>query len=833
MIGILLSALLGSSAAAAPVPADPVEKFWSLHDSGKTAEAFYFLRAKLKRHPEDPALHRAYQITCVNTGQLEALAAEYETFFSSNPTDLNAYFLANAQPSVRESRAVIERARRAGVKGPYLDWASASFQAYDLLSAGKPEAAATKLKASEGARLDPFLWELSIAQTWLQRGGPAAATEHVARARAAQPRDIRGLEAEAWLRLIAGDVMGYGRTLDEAGKLGDGNFAFLHDARAYEHLLYGDLDKMRAENEATLASPAGWTNDACYRISALSGTGRGEEASSLAQSEYAADPAQTCAVPALVGALLREGRPEDALAFAEKASARNPLDLSVLSALSVAQGARGRYLDMAATGRKALRQAPKHPSLLTAVGAAYAGNKQCDLAERYFMKAFNVTNNLPELNREYGGCRLERRDFEGALDHFSRLRRSGAEPRQAWWGLARAYEGTGRLDRAVAAMEKALSLDQDPVFKAKDKADLARLRLDADGLDRHFSADGAAVKRRLKRVPALAERRVAAFAQGGAEWLGVPWEDKPIARSEDGEQRGEGQKWSPDGRRVFYILPDGVVSLDLLSGTTSYVVRHPHQFRDKRPGLRRAVVGVLVSKDGRRLYALSSRYDGRRSLDDTVESIDLATGKEAPLRGGAEKAVRDSADGAAFGSVGRIVLSLPGEPSDPPETVCGSSSDVSPDGRVVCVAEGSETAGADDDALAIYDPKTRKKEYLGAAGSFPVWSPDGRKVAYLWRERELRVYDADKRKIEALDSGFSPDFVNPDGLMWARKRPQWTPDSRFIMYTLGSVREGERDHPGIPMTLIADLGRAEVWASDGSYFDFVWSPSTAPYASPR
>lgn len=833
MIAAFLSVLLASSAAAGPAPSDPVERVWALHDSGKTAEAFYFLRAKLKRHPEDPALHRAYQIFCVNTGQLDALAAEYETFFSSNPTDLNAYFLANAQPSVRESRAVVERARRAGVKGPYLDWASASFQAYDLLSAGKPEAAAAKLKASQGAELDPFLWELSVAQTWLQRGGPAAATEHVARARAAQPRDIRGLEAEAWLRLIAGDVMGYGRTLDEAGKIGDGNFAFLHEARAYEYLLYGETDKMRAELEATLTSPAAWTNDACYRISALSGTGRSEEASTLAQSEYAADPSQTCAVPAIVGALLRERRPEDALAFAEKAIARNPRDLSVLSALSVAQGARGRYLDMAATGRKALRQAPNHPSLLTAVGAAYASNKQCELAERYFMKAFNITNNLPELNREYGSCRLERRDHEGALDHFSRLRRSGADPRQAWWGMARAYEGTGRIDRAVAAMEMALSFDQDPVIKAQDKADLARLRLDADGLDRHFSADGAAVKRRLKRVPALAERRVAAFSRGGAQWLGVPWEDKPIAMSYDGEQRGEGQKWSPDGRRVFYILPDGVVSLELSSGTSSYVVSHPHRFRDKRPGPRRAVVGILVSKDGRRLYTLSSRHDGRRSSDDTVEAIDLATGREAPLRGGAEKAVRDSADGSAFGSFARIVLSMPGEPTDPPETVCGASADVSPDGRVVCVAEGGETAGSDDDALAIYDPKTRKKEHLGAAGAFPVWSPDGRKVAYLWRERELRVYDADKKKIEALDSGFSPDFVDPDGLMWARKRPQWTPDSRFIMYTLGSVREKERDHPGIPMTLTADLGRGEVWASDGSYYDFVWSPSTAPYVAPR
>lgn len=830
MIAAALGVILALSAAAAPQPENPVNKVWSLYDSGKSAEAFYFLRAKLRRYPEDAELHRAYQILGNNSGQLEAIAEEYEVAYSSQPTDFNAYFLACAQPTVRQARAIVERAKRAGVTGPYLDWANANLQAYDLGSAGKPEAAAAKLNASQGARLDPFLWNMALAQSWLQRGGRAAAVEHLSRARAAQPRDPRAFEVEAWLRLIAGDTMGFRKTLGEAEKLGSGDFAFLHDARAYEALMDGDLAKMRREHEATLASPVDWTNHACYLISALSGAGRSLEASALAQREYAADSGQTCAVPTIVGALLRESRAEDALTFAEKAAARNPVDLNVLSALSCAQGARGRYLDMASTGRKALRLAPRHPSILTSVGAAYAREKRCDTAEQYFMAAFNVTNNLPELNREYGCCRLELRDYDEALEHFSRLRRSGAEPRQAWWGLSRAYEGTGRVDRALAMMEKAAAVDEDSAYKAQDKVDLERLRQAAGEIERHFPADQVAVKRPFRRASALAARRVAAFLNGGEEWVGVPWEERPLASARNIEQRGEGQKWSPDGRRVFWVLPNGVMSLDLAKGTTAYVVRHPHQFKDKGPGERRAVSGILVSKDGRRLYTLSTRHRSRLWLGDTVESIDLATGRESPLRGGAEKAVRDSADGTAFGSFARMVLSLPGEPAVPPERSCGAAADAAPgSGKIVCVSGGEATAGGDDDELAIYDPKTRKKEYLGASGSMPVWSPDGRKVAFVWRERELRIYDSIEKKIEAIDAGFSPDFVDPDGLRWAKVRPQWSPDSRFIMYSIGSVRGDGLDQPGIAINLVADLSRDEVWLSDKGLYDFVWSPSTATF----
>jgi Tol biopolymer transport system component len=72
----------------------------------------------------------------------------------------------------------------------------------------------------------------------------------------------------------------------------------------------------------------------------------------------------------------------------------------------------------------------------------------------------------------------------------------------------------------------------------------------------------------------------------------------------------------------------------------------------------------------------------------------------------------------------------------------------------------------------------------GEKQSWPSWSPDGTKIAYLWRSgsaQELRIIDAaDGTALKTLDTA---DTLLPTGWTWLMTAPaSWSPDSKWLTY---------------------------------------------------
>ena len=128
-----------------------------------------------------------------------------------------------------------------------------------------------------------------------------------------------------------------------------------------------------------------------------------------------------------------------------------------------------------------------------------------------------------------------------------------------------------------------------------------------------------------------------------------------------------------------------------------------------------------------------------------------------------------------------------------------------------------------DSELAVYDFKTRKKALLGATGSKPSWSPDGRWLAYVWRGAELRLYDPESGRVQALSTGLERDLDATDDFQLAI-RPSWSADSRLLHFELGYQRDPKDGSQVFAQNFVADLERREVWRADDYVLSLAWSP---------
>jgi Tol biopolymer transport system component len=175
---------------------------------------------------------------------------------------------------------------------------------------------------------------------------------------------------------------------------------------------------------------------------------------------------------------------------------------------------------------------------------------------------------------------------------------------------------------------------------------------------------------------------------------------------------------------------------------------------------------------------------------------------------------------------GSLDVSAPG-----PTSACDSGPALSPDGSIVAfvrtldTGEGFYCQGSGNGRVLVFTPSTgllvEVTQPPGASDANPVWSPDGRRLAFVRRAPgkegdEIIVVNADGTGSRALTSGQEPVW-SPDGTRIAFQRIVSRNGAAFRhIFTIGA--------DGSNLTSLTNVENADegdvTWAPDGSRLAF-------------
>jgi tricorn protease len=155
----------------------------------------------------------------------------------------------------------------------------------------------------------------------------------------------------------------------------------------------------------------------------------------------------------------------------------------------------------------------------------------------------------------------------------------------------------------------------------------------------------------------------------------------------------------------------------------------------------------------------------------------------------------------------------------------------SPDGK--SIAYFSDASGEYELHVAAQDGKSAAKKYkLGGSGFYgsPTWSPDSRKIAFADNSQTLYCLDLGTGAVKRIASEY---LYQPGGQ--AQMRTNWSPDSKWIAYTLGTPTFFRRVHvysleqdKSFPVTDGLSSVDEPTFDAEGKYLWFLASTDAGP-----
>ncbi len=303
-------------------------------------------------------------------------------------------------------------------------------------------------------------------------------------------------------------------------------------------------------------------------------------------------------------------------------------------------------------------------------------------------------------------------------------------------------------------------------------------------------------------------------------------------------------------------------------------------------------VWPMWSPDGRALFYVSDRGGAENIWTRAVAADASASGRERqvtsfkagrvlwPSIGGEGRTIVFERDfgiwtlDTASGAARQVPIVRRGAPTAPPpervrQTATFSDLALSPDGRKVAfVARGdvfaaSAKEGGDAarvsatpevESQPVWAPDSRRLAYVSSRGAghqiylydfadssesaltagpardlSPVFSPDGKWLAFLRDGKELRVLDLATKQDRVVATGTLADTID-------RPRPAWSPDGRWIaLFAIGAKAFTNVElvpvtgGPRRPVSFLANVNANTIaWSRDGTYLLFDTGQRTEP-----
>jgi Tol biopolymer transport system component len=251
--------------------------------------------------------------------------------------------------------------------------------------------------------------------------------------------------------------------------------------------------------------------------------------------------------------------------------------------------------------------------------------------------------------------------------------------------------------------------------------------------------------------------------------------------------------WSPDGKSIIALLSRGDDTNQLTWVSIANGATRPLKSLDWRWPM-----NVSLSSDGRFLvYDLNQGENATErdlfvlTADGKSESLLIRHPADdyAPVWAPDGKAVLFASNRS--GSVG--LWSVPvtdGRPAGPAELLKGDMGQIMPLG---CSRDGvlyyAEHRGMDDIYEAELDPENGKvrgaavrlvEQFVGR-NSAPVWSPDGKSLAYFSNRDPGRAYGVGTREIVVRSMETGAERIFAGSRLSLRQAVRWTPDGRSIL----------------------------------------------------